>query len=162
MKKSTWIAIAGATVLFAAFLVLWQAAQRPTVPPEQEVRQRLEEIRQAVEQRDLSKLMEALSQDFEAFGYSRERLRIEIASAFRRGVRPQLRYSYPAINVIGDQATVSTRVEVWWEEQGTLSRHEPTNVEILMRKEPARQWLFFPTKRWRIVDVQGVSASALE
>lgn len=162
MKRSTWIAIWGATALLAALLVMWRAAATPPVPEEQVVRDRIEEIRQAIEERRLNALMDALSQDFSAFGYSRDRLRIEIASAFRRGVQPKVQYTPPVINIVGKEATVNTRVEVWWEDQGLVSRHEPTDIQIRMRKEPARKWLVFPHEKWRVVEVEGISVDGLE
>ncbi|MCS7309660.1 MAG: hypothetical protein RMM06_02180 [Armatimonadota bacterium] len=162
MKRSTWIAIWGATVLLAILLVMWRVAATPTLPEEQVVRDRIEEIRQAIEERKLNALMDSISSDFNAFGYSRDRLRIEIASAFRRGIQPSLRYTPPVINIIGKEATVNTRVEVWWEEQGLVSRHEPTDIQIRMRKEPARKWLVFPTEKWRVVEVEGMSVDGLE
>lgn len=162
MKRSTWLAISGATLLIAALLVMWRIAATPTPPEEQVVRNRLEEIRQAIEGRDLNTLMDAISSDFDAFGYSPERLRIELASAFRRGIRPHVRYTAPVINIIGKEATVSMRVEAWWEEQGLVSRHEPTDIQVTLRKEPARKWLVFPTEKWRVIDVEGISINGLE
>lgn len=162
MKRATWIAIAGAAVLLVLLLVLWRVATLPTVSESQQVRDRLEEIRLAVERRDLNAIMDALSNDFDAFGYSPERLRIEIASAFRRGIKPHVQYTPPVVNILGREATVNTRVEVWWEDMGQISRHEPTDVQLLMRKEAARKWLVIPTEKWRIVKVEGVSIGGLE
>ncbi|GIV20675.1 MAG: hypothetical protein KatS3mg023_2426 [Armatimonadota bacterium] len=162
MKRSTWLALIGAMVLLGVVLVMWRIAATPVPPEEQIVRNRLEEIRLAIEGRDLNTLMEALSSDFDAFGYSPERLRIEIASAFRRGIQPHVRYSTPVINIIGKEATVSMRVEAWWEEQGLVSRHEPTDIQLKLRKEPARKWLVFPTEKWRVVDVEGISVNGME
>ena len=162
MKRSTWLAISGATVLIAALLVLWRIAATPTPSEEQVVRDRLEEIRQAIEGRDLNTLMDAISSDFDAFGYSPERLRIELASAFRRGIRPHVRYTAPFVNIIGKEATVNMRVEAWWEEQGLVSRHEPTDIQVKLRKEPARKWLVFPAEKWRVIDVEGISVNGLE
>ncbi|MER3474750.1 MAG: hypothetical protein C4335_12135 [Armatimonadota bacterium] len=162
MKRSTWLAIAGAGLLLAVLLVLWRVASTPAPPEDQQVRQRLEEIRLAVERRDLNAIMDAISNDFEAFGYSPDRLRLEIASAFRRGVKPHVRYTNPSINVIGKEATVNLRVEVWWEDRGLVSRHEPTDIQVYLRKEPARKWLVIPDEKWRVVDVEGVSIGELE
>lgn len=162
MKRSSWLAISGAAVLIAALLVMWRIATVPVPPEEQIVRNRLEEIRQAIEGRDLNTLMDAISSDFDAFGYSPERLRIELASAFRRGIQPHVRYSTPVISIIGKEATVSMRVEAWWEDQGLVSRHEPTDIQLKLRKEPARKWLVFPTEKWRVVDVEGISIDGLE
>jgi hypothetical protein len=162
MKRSTWLAISGAAVMVAALLVLWRIAAVPSVPEDQRVRERLEEIRLAVEARDLRTVMDAISDDFDTLGYSRERLRVEIASAFRRGIKPHIRYSPPVINIIGKEATVNTRVEVWWEDQSHTSRHEPTDIRLSLRKEPARKWLVVPTEKWRIVDVEGVAIGGLE
>lgn len=162
MKKTTWVAIWGAAVLLAALLLMWRVAATPTLPEEQVVRDRIEEIRQAIEGRKLNVLMDALSSDFNAFGYSRDRLRIEIASAFRRGVQPRVQYTPPVVNIVGKEATVNTRVEVWWEDQGLVSRHEPTDIQIRMRKEPARKWLVFPTEKWRVVEVEGISVDGME
>jgi hypothetical protein len=162
MKRSTWLALIGAMVLLAVLLVMWRVAATSAPPEEQVVRNRLEEIRLAIEGRDLNTLMDAISSDFDAFGYSPERLRIEIASAFRRGIRPHIRYSTPVINIIGKEATVSMRVEAWWEEQGLVSRHEPTDIQLKLRKEPARKWLVFPTEKWRVVDVEGIRIDGVE
>ncbi|MEJ5252786.1 MAG: hypothetical protein HPY54_06855 [Chthonomonadetes bacterium] len=162
MKRSTWLALSGAAVILAGLLVLWRMAVTPVPPEDQQVRDRLEEIRLAVEQRDLNAIMDAISQDFDAFGYSPDRLRIEIASAFRRGIKPHLRYSNPSVNIIGKEASVNMRVEVWWEDQGSVSRHEPTDIQVYLRKEPARKWLIIPTEKWRVVDVEGVSIGELE
>ncbi len=162
MKRSTWLALSGAAVILAGLLVLWRMAVTPVPPEDQQVRDRLEEIRLAVEQRDLNAIMDAISQDFDAFGYSPDRLRIEIASAFRRGIKPHLRYSNPSVNIIGKEASVNVRVEVWWEDQGSVSRHEPTDIQVYLRKEPARKWLVIPTEKWRVVDVEGVSIGELE
>lgn len=162
MKRSTWLALSGAAVILAGLLVLWRMAVTPVPPEDQQVRDRLEEIRLAVEQRDLNAIMDAISQDFDAFGYSPDRLRIEIASAFRRGIKPHLRYSNPSVNIIGKEASVNMRVEVWWEDQGSVSRHEPTDIQVHLRKEPARKWLVIPTEKWRVVDVEGVSIGELE
>lgn len=162
MKRSTWLAISGAAVILAGLLVLWRVAVTPVPPEDQQVRDRLEEIRLAVEQRDLNAIMDAISQDFDAFGYSPDRLRIEIASAFRRGIKPHLRYSNPSVNIIGKEASVNMRVEVWWEDQGSVSRHEPTDIQVYLRKEPARKWLVIPAEKWRVVDVEGVSIGELE
>jgi len=57
---------------------------------------------------------------------------------------------------------VSMRVEVWWEDQGLLSRHEPTDIQLKLRKEPARKWLVFPTEKWRVVDVEGIGTDGME
>lgn len=149
-------------MILAGLLVLWRMAVTPVPPEDQQVRDRLEEIRLAVEQRDLNAIMDAISQDFDAFGYSPHRLRIEIASAFRRGIKPHLRYSNPSVNIIGKEASVNMRVEVWWEDQGSVSRHEPTDIQVHLRKEPARKWLVIPTEKWRVVDVEGVSIGELE
>jgi hypothetical protein len=162
MKTSTKLALSGAVVLLAALLVMWRIAATPATPEEQVVRNRIEEIRLAIEGRDVNAIMDAISSDFDAFGYSPERLRIEIASAFRRGIRPHLRYTTPVINIIGKEATVSMRVEVWWEDQGLLSRHEPTDIQLKLRKEPARKWLVFPTEKWRVVDVEGIGTDGME
>ncbi|MCL6475273.1 MAG: hypothetical protein K6U75_09505 [Firmicutes bacterium] len=162
MKTSTKLALLGAMVLLAALLVMWRIAATPVTPEEQVLRNRLEDIRLAIEGRDVNAIMDAISSEFNAFGYSRDRLRIEIASAFRRGVRPHLRYTTPVINIIGKEATVNMRVEVWWEDQGLLSRHEPTDIQLKLRKEPARQWLVFPTEKWRVVDVEGIGTDGLE
>jgi len=162
MKTSTKLALSGAVVLLAALLVMWRIAAPPATPEEQVVRNRIEEIRLAIEGRDVNAIMDAISSDFDAFGYSPERLRIEIASAFRRGIRPHLRYTTPVINIIGKEATVSMRVEVWWEDQGLLSRHEPTDIQLKLRKEPARKWLVFPTEKWRVVDVEGIGTDGME
>jgi hypothetical protein len=162
MKRSTWLAILGAMAMAVALLVMWRVAATPSPPEEQVVRTRLEEIRLAVERRDLNTLMDAISNDFDAFGYSPERLRIEIASAFRRGIRPHIRYTTPVINIIGKEATVNMRVEAWWEEQGLVSRHEPTDIQVKLRKEPARRWLVLPTEKWRVIDVEGISIDGLE
>lgn len=162
MKRSTWIAISSAMVLIVALLVMWRIAATPVPPEEKIIYRRLEEIRLAIEGRDLKTLMDAISSDFDAFGYSPERLRIEIASAFRRGIQPHIRYSNPVINIIGKEATVSMHVEAWWEEQGLVSRHEPTPIQVKLRKEPARKWLVFPTEKWRVVDVEGISIDGLE
>lgn len=162
MKRSTKFALAGALLLAAVLMVLWRVAAVPEVPEEQRISERLEEIRLAIEQRDLKTIMDAISKDFDAFGYSPERLRIEIASAFRRGIQPHIRYSNPVINIIGKEATVSMHVEAWWEEQGLVSRHEPTPIQVKLRKEPARKWLVFPTEKWRVVDVEGISIDGLE
>jgi len=162
MKTSTKLALFGAMVLLAALLVMWRIAATPVTPEEQVLRNRLEDIRRAIEGRDVNAIMDAISSEFNAFGYSRDRLRIEIASAFRRGVRPHLRYTTPVINIIGKEATVNMRVEVWWEDQGLLSRHEPTDIQLKLRKEPARQWLVFPTEKWRVVDVEGIGTDGLE
>jgi hypothetical protein len=54
------------------------------------------------------------------------------------------------------------RVEVWWEDQGLLSRHEPTDIQLKLRKEPARKWLVFPTEKWRVVDVEGIGTDGME
>jgi|GEM_PF-809990 hypothetical protein len=162
MKTSTKLALSGAVVLLAALLVMWRLAATPATPEEQIVRNRLEEIRLAIEGRDVNAIMDAISSDFDAFGYSPERLRIEIASAFRRGVRPHVRYTKPVINIIGKEATVSMRVEVWWEDQGLISRHEPADIQLKLRKEPARKWLVFPTEKWRVVDVEGIGIDGLE
>ena len=162
MKTSTKPALLGAMVLLAALLVMWRIAATPVTPEEQVLRNRLEDIRRAIEGRDVNAIMDAISSEFNAFGYSRDRLRIEIASAFRRGVRPHLRYTTPVINIIGKEATVNMRVEVWWEDQGLLSRHEPTDIQLKLRKEPARQWLVFPTEKWRVVDVEGIGTDGLE
>jgi len=162
MKTSTKLALSGAVVLLAALLVMWRIAATPAPPEEQVVRNRIEEIRLAIEGRDVNAIMDAISSDFDAFGYSPERLRIEIASAFRRGIRPHLRYTTPVINIIGKEATVSMRVEVWWEDQGLLSRHEPTDIQLKLRKEPARKWLVFPTEKWRVVDVEGIGTDGME
>jgi hypothetical protein len=162
MKTSTKLALSGAVVLLAALLVMWRIAATPATPEEQVVRNRIEEIRLAIEGRDVNAIMDAISSDFDAFGYSPERLRIEIASAFRRGIRPHLRYTTPVINIIGKEATVSMRVEVWWEDQGLISRHEPTDIQLKLRKEPARKWLVFPTEKWRVVDVEGIGTDGME
>ncbi len=162
MKRSTWIAIAGSVVSLAVLLVLWRIAAAPVPPEDQQIRTRIEEVRQAIEQRDVNAIMDALSADFGAFGYSPERLRVEIASAFRRGVKPHVRYASPVINVIGKEATVNMRVEVWWEDMGHVSRHEPTDIQLILRKEPARKWLLIPTEKWRVVDLEGVSIGGLE
>jgi hypothetical protein len=162
MKTSTKLALSGAVVLLAALLVMWRIAATPATPEEQVVRNRIEEIRLAIEGRDVNAIMDAISSDFDAFGYSPERLRIEIASAFRRGIRPHLRYTTPVINIVGKEATVSMRVEVWWEDQGLLSRHEPTDIQLKLRKEPARKWLVFPTEKWRVVDVEGIGTDGME
>jgi hypothetical protein len=162
MKTSTKLALSGAVVLLAALLVMWRIAATPATPEEQVVRNRIEEIRLAIEGRDVNAIMDAISSDFDAFGYSPERLRIEIASAFRRGIRPHLRYTTPVINIIGKEATVSMRVEVWWEDQGLLSRHEPADIQLKLRKEPARKWLVFPTEKWRVVDVEGIGTDGME
>lgn len=162
MKRSTKFALAGALLLAAVLMVLWRVAAVPEVPEEQRISERLEEIRLAIEQRDLKTIMDAISKDFDAFGYSPERLRIEIASAFRRGIQPSVRYNAPVIRVSGKQATVDMRVEVWWEDMGTVSHHEPTDIRLTMRKEPARKWLVFPTEKWRVVDVEGISIDGLE
>jgi hypothetical protein len=162
MKRSTWLAILVAMAMAVALLVMWRVAATPSPPEEQVVRTRLEEIRLAVERRDLNTLMDAISNDFDAFGYSPERLRIEIASAFRRGIRPHIRYTTPVINIIGKEATVNMRVEAWWEEQGLVSRHEPTDIQVKLRKEPARRWLVLPTEKWRVIDVEGISIDGLE
>ncbi|MCS6829757.1 MAG: hypothetical protein RMM08_03265 [Armatimonadota bacterium] len=162
MKRSTWIAICGATALIAALLVMWRAAATPTPPEEQVVRERLEEIRAAIEERDLNTVMDAISNDFEAFGYSRERLRLEIASAFRRGTQPHVSYTISGVSLVGKEAVVNMHVEVWWEEQGLVSRHEPTAIQVKLRKEPARKWLVFPTEKWRVIDVEGINIDGLE
>lgn len=162
MKRPTWMAISGATILLAALLVLWRLAAVPAPPETQQVRERLEEVRQAIERRDLNTIMDAISDDFEAFGYSPDRLRVEIASAFRRGVKPHVRYTNPSVNVIGKEATVNMQVEVWWEEQGFVGRHEPTDIQLYLRKEPAHKWLVIPTEKWRVVDIEGVSIGELE
>ncbi len=162
MKTSTKLALSGAVVLLAALLVMWRIAATPVTPEEQVVRNRIEEIRLAIEGRDVNAIMDAISSDFDAFGYSPERLRIEIASAFRRGIRPHIRYTTPVINIIGKEATVSMRAEAWWEEQGLISRHEPADIQLKLRKEPARKWLVFPTEKWRVVDVEGISIDGLE
>lgn len=162
MKRSTWLAISGAAVLLAALLVLWRIASTPVPPEDQQVCQRLEEVRLAVERRDLSAILDAISNDFDAFGYSADRLRFELASAFRRGVKPHVRYTNPSINVIGKEAIVNLRVEVWWEDQGFASRHEPTDIQLYLRKEPTHKWLVIPDEKWRVVDVEGVSIGELE
>jgi hypothetical protein len=162
MRRLTWFAIFGAAVLLSALFILWRVAQTPTVPEQRQVQERLEELRLALEARDLNTVMDAVSSEFNAFGYSRDRLRLEIASAFRRGVQPQVRYTPPVINVIGKEATVDTRVEVWWEDLGFTSRHEPTEIRLYLRKEPARKWFFVPTEKWRVVGVEGVSVDGLE
>ena len=162
MKTSTKLALLGAMVLIAALLVMWRLAATPATSEEQVLRNRLENIRLAIEGRDVNAIMDAISSEFNAFGYSRDRLRIEIASAFRRGVRPHFRYTTPVINIIGKEATVNMRVEVWWEDQGLLSRHEPTDIQLKLRKEPARKWLVFPTEKWRVVHVEGIGTDGME
>ncbi len=162
MKRSTWIAIAGAVVLLAALMVMWRIATTPVPPEDEQIRTRLEEVRLAIEQRDVNGIMDAVSSDFDAFGYSPERLRIEIASAFRRGVKPHVRYTNPVVIVIGKEATVSMQVEVWWEDMGQVSRHEPTDIRLTLRKEPARKWLVIPIEKWRVVNVEGISIGELE
>lgn len=162
MKKSTWIAISGAGVLLMVLLAMWLAAAKPVVSEEQQVRTRLVEIQTAVEQRNLNALMDAVSPDFDAFGYSRDRLRIELASALRRGIKPHVRFSQPVVSIVGKEATVNVRVEIWWEDMGTVSHHEPTDIQVYLRKEPDRAWLVIPIEKWRVVDVEGVAIGGLE
>lgn len=161
MRWSTRIALVAGTVLLIALFVLWRIAATPIPPEDQQVRERLEEVRLAIVGRDLNTVMDAISNDFDALGYTRERLRLEAAAAFRRGIHSHIRYSDVGVNVVGKESTVTMRVEVSWEEQGYLNRHEPMDVRLYLRKEPAKKWLVVPTEKWRVVSVEGVNLGEL-
>src|SRR5687768_13560598 len=99
MRRSSWIGLGAALVflLAAAGWFVLRGGEKPT--PEQLITDSLNDAERAARKRNLSGVMEIVSNDFRAAGMNRDRLRLLLLRALNqsRGVSYDVQVTHPRI-----------------------------------------------------------------
>lgn len=160
MRRSSWVGL-GAALVFLFAAAGWFFFLRGGTPPTPEmlITESLSDAERAARKRNLSGVMEIVSQDFSAAGMNRDRLRLLLLRALNqsRGVSYNVQVTKPRIfpGPQGDnnKRLVISRLSVFYNDSGETIWGSNEPLVFVMREETRRKWLFLKEPRWRIVGV---------
>lgn len=129
----------------------------PPRSDQEQIQAVLTEGERAVEEKDLSAIMQYVSKDYkDDLGLNRDRMRLLIAQTFREHGPIYVALNNVSIQPQGETATVSATVTI--EAQGKESNETSSNtypMTLQFRKEPGYRFLVIPTEYWRVVSAGG-------
>lgn len=148
--------MAGALAVAAALggLYLWgRQAARPAGPPAGQIRAGLREALDDFSAGNLAGAMSVVSHEYkDSMGNTRDRLYVLARRALADGERGSVTLQRFDVSFDDQGASVPVVVRVDW--PGLPVREY--EVRLRMAEEPARKWLVFPTKRWRVTGAEGI------
>jgi hypothetical protein len=167
MKTTSKIALIAATLLLALGGVFALGTRQPDTPPEELIRQSLQDAENAARNRNASGVIEVISDDFQAGMWNRDRLRLVVIRSIRssRGVDYDVRVNAPRIlpspKGDPDQRVVISKMAAFYSGSGDdIWGSGP--LTMVMRKESRRKWLLFSEPRWRVVSIANVPPMPLD
>lgn len=155
MKKSSWILLA--IVVILGVPLAYQRISAPRPSNEEQIAALLADGERAIERRDVQGALACVSGQYkDPAGFNRDGLRLQLIEAFRQSDGYDVSLQTAGIRIAGDTAdvqTVATIVSL----HGN-NRHVTFDgpVGIRLQHEPAKRYLVFPTKTWRIVGISGL------
>lgn len=162
MKKTSW-AILSIIIALLGFVAYHNASKNLALSGEEEISALILDARSAVERKDYRRTMSYISADYsDSAGMSADALRAMIIRAYRDTKRYSVAIDKADILVTGDKARADLDVKVYTSFNHSNSMVLDGKMNLLLRKEPARRWLVFPTSKWRIYGVSGLPADISE
>ncbi len=161
MKKSSWIVLA--TIVILGGLLAYQKLSAPLPPDDEQISALLTAGEAAVESRSVRRALSCISRDYsDPTGLNSDALRLQVIEAFRAADAYDVTMQTAEMRIAGDTADVQTLVTVAAVKDG--DRHEvfEGQITIKLKKEPAKRYLVFPTKTWRVVGMAGLPLGPLE
>ncbi len=159
MRRSSWIGL-GTALVFLLAAGGWFLLRGGTPPtPEMLITESLNDAEQAARKRNLSGMMEIVSNDFRAAGMKRDHIRLRLLQVLRqsRGVSYDVQVTKPRIfpSPEGDtkKRLVISRLSVFYNDSGETIWGSNEPLVFVMREETRRKYLFLKEPRWRIVGV---------
>ena len=151
--------------LFVLGVVIIYITTLPKPTPEEQIREVLLRTQAAAKQGDISGATDILSEEFQAGGLTRKRVRLLLMEENRNhtGAGYDLQFIDPQILPTPDNAPdkrlVMMRISVSSADGGNpLWSSGGTPLTLLMQKETRRVYLFFPVPTWRITAAPGLPA----
>jgi ketosteroid isomerase-like protein len=162
MKKTSW-AILIVILMLILFLVYENASQNKDMSGEEQISSLIIDAKSAVEHKDLRRTMSYISDDYTGSdSMSRSQMQAYIIKAYRDSDRYSIAITKADIQVTGDTAKADLDVKIYssYNHQNDEVFNGP--VTILLKKEPARRWLIFPTSKWRVSGASGLPTLSME
>ncbi len=112
ISRRTFLLMAGLVVLAGVIVALWWLT-RPPKTDQQQIVDLLGRTERAIEQRDLSGLMQAVSEDYADGAYSKRELRRAALAGFREVSTVKITPVLRELEVSGKDARAELDVDVW-------------------------------------------------
>lgn len=155
MRLAYWIALAA---LVAAYMV-YAAVTVDRRSDEVRIRALIQDAAAAVEKRDLSRAMGAVSRDYrDESGLNYDRLRALAAQALREDAGYRVAASISSVSIEGESASVQMHATV----RSAASEFPiyDSDLTLLLRKEPTLHARMLPTRVWRVVSIGNLGLDA--
>lgn len=143
IKKIAFLVLAAAVVAF----MIYAYATTDKRTDEQLVAAFVKEGEEAVNDRDFSKVMDMVSEDFKADDMNKARFRVLVAQAFRGDSNLSVEATPISTVIRGDTANLKVKVSaIQWNLQSTPVERE---ISVTLAKETGKRLLLLPTVKWR-------------
>ena len=151
--------IALAVIVVAAVCYVLFTTDRRT--DEVQVTSLVDEITKAANARDLSKSMSYISENFVyESDINKDRLRMLVAQAFRSETNFSMQTTLKSLTINGDEANAVIYVDIKGWNEG--SENYQKDVNVILKKEPAKRLLVFPSSKWRVTNVDSLVVSGYD
>lgn len=161
MKKSSWAALIVALLCIAGGIGFRVLTSVPDPTPEQAIAQTLQDAEEAARRGQVSGVMEAVSDDFQAGPWNKARLRLILSRSLAqgRGTDYDVRINAPRIlsspKNRPDERVVISKMSAFYSGSGDdIWGSGP--LTLVMRKESRPRLWVLREPRWRIVSVANV------
>lgn len=165
MLRSTKMGLAAGAFLLLVGVVAWlfSVVNGPQAPAEELIAQTLNEAKAAARRRDAGGILDSISDDFSAGGFTKKNLRLIVVRSLRqsRGTDFDVSVLRPRILPIADKPDsrlVYSKFDVFYSDNGE-SIWGTNPIALVMRKENKKKWFFFREPKWRIVGAPGLPPS---
>lgn len=148
-------------LLSIGIAVLFVALSPPKISAEQGIRQSLQEAEDAGKARNANRVMNVISEDFQAGMWNKKRLYIYLLRAMRQGrgmdydVHVNKPRILPAAKDKPTQRVVISKVSAFYTGTGEDIWGSGA-MTLVMRQETRRKWIFFEEPVWRIVSIANI------
>jgi hypothetical protein len=148
-KPIVWIAVALVALLAVRMLV-----GRMNAPDDQQqIQQALADSIKASKEGRPGGVMDKLSSNLKLNDMETSANRGQIAQYIRDN-KPDVRVLQTRAVITGDQAQIVSPVELEVNILGQRLRKEIDNVTLIFKKEDDREYLVFPTRKWKLFEVR--------
>lgn len=146
-RKALW----GIVVFLIVLVVIRVAISVSSQPDDPKlIRQALDEAVRASREGRPGGVVELLSQNLKLNNVDVGGNQRQIAD-FIRTQKPDVTVQNPTPQITGDEARIVSPVEL---SLGLLGKRNLNEVTMIFRKEDTTQYLIFPSRRWRLVEVR--------
>lgn len=161
MKRSSKVALGIAVLSILLGVFFWIGASAPNPTPEEAIAQTLSDAENAARRGQVSGVMDAVSDDFQAGPWNKARLRLILSRSLSQGrgtdydVRINAPRILPSPKNREDERVVISRMAAFYSGTGEdIWGSGP--LTLVMRKESRPRLLLFSEPRWRIVSVANI------